>query len=705
MLTEAPRPQVSRLPGLRAITEVESRFGTSAGQALGRAFRQVEARADPRVCDVLDQKLPFAVSRVRDAKELLELLDLLVELTDLESEQYIEIASRFEFLFAHLSPRGLRRWVVTGLRCYESQPAALLRYLRLEDSMSAQCLSYEESGGHFEQFQGYLQHYVDGFLGAHVQLSCRRASALNGPPLRPVVAEGGVFLPEGYTPLDGPEPEMLYRAAVAHAIGHLLYSPRRQAVGGLKPMSIAVISLIEDARVEHLMAQSYPGLRSLWGRFHRGHLFRQSLSFRALMMRLSLALHDPGYADDNYWVNKGAQLYREQLSQSKDCAAFRRIGSILANDLGQMRVRFLPQQYAVEPAYRDDNSFLWDFGDADQSLPQEEPLHLDAVRLELEQRDEPSDAAMQAVRKWVESSLAESEPTFHYPEWDFRASADRRDWVTVIERPPPPGPARRLEIDIPRMREHRTIFSLVKANRLNRALKLTRQWEGDDLDLNAAVGAQVALRSGLPPDPRIFKRAGRRAPHPAILVLLDISESTNDRIFGRFESVLDVVKEASIVLGAAVQESAERMAIHAFCSNGRHDVSYYRVKDFDDPFGAGEQNRVLALKGGYSTRIGAALRHAGWNLGQEPCDKRILLLVTDGEPADIDVKDPEYLVEDAARAVRELSGAGIICYCLTADKKAERYVTRIFDRNYLLIEDIRKLALQLSRVFVRLLNK
>lgn len=682
-----------------------TRFRANARESLALVVDRLRERTEATVCDVLDQKLDFAASRIRDPKDLSELSSLLVELADLEPRQHLEIASRFEYLLARLSPIGLRRWVITGLRCYESRPADLLRYFRLEDPLAARSLSYEESGGHFADVQVHLQHYIDGFLGSHVRLSSRREQSLNAPPLRPVVAEGGVFLPDGYTALDGPDPTALYRAAVAHAIAHLLHSPRHLPVGGLKPMSIAVISLIEDARVEHLMAQTCPGLRQLWGRFHRGHLVRDSLSFDALMMRLAHAMHDPGFEDGNFWVNKGAKLYREQLAQPGDYGAFRQIGSILANDLGQMRVRFIPQQYSVQPAYRDDNSVLWDFGDAAEPPPNEETFFLDAVRLEFQQPEERPEDAMQAQPETVESGVAETEPVFHYPEWDYRAESEREDWVSVVERVVPLGSARRLEVDIPRMREHRTIFSLVKANRVNRALRLTRQWEGEDVDLNAAIAAQVDLRSGLPPDPRIFRKPGRRAPRPAILVLLDTSESTNDRIFGRFESVLDVIKEASIVLASAVQESAERFAIHAFRSNTRHDVSYFRVKDFDSAFGPLEHNRVLALDGAFSTRIGAAIRHAGWILGNEACDKRMLLVVTDGEPSDIDVKDPDYLAEDAAHAVRQLAGKGVVSFCLTADKKAEDYVSRIFGRNYLLIDDIRQLAVQLSRVFVRLLNR
>jgi Mg-chelatase subunit ChlD len=71
-----------------------------------------------------------------------------------------------------------------------------------------------------------------------------------------------------------------------------------------------------------------------------------------------------------------------------------------------------------------------------------------------------------------------------------------------------------------------------------------------------------------------------------------------------------------------------------------------------------------ALSAGYSTRLGAALRHAGAGLASQPTHRRLLLLVTDGEPSDIDCPDPRYLLEDARRAVQSLAARGMDVFCL-----------------------------------------
>lgn len=671
--------------------------------ALDGASSPSSERIDSYLRDVLKAKLPLALRYVANKAELEQLLRLFAELAALDHHDCLAVATNLIYLLDRLSVGGLRRWIVTGLRCYPEQADARSRYFKLEDAFAVRSLAFEEAGNVFERFRPSLQFYVDGFIGQHIKLESKRSGILNCPPTRTVITEQVVFLPEGFSVLDGAKHDEIYRAAVAHAIAHMNYSPKGLDIGTLKPMSIAIISLVEDARVEYLMAREYPGLHRLWGKFLAAEIEASNLTFRAMTMRLAKGLHDPEYCDDNHWVNKGVALFKERLAEPENYAAFREVGSILANDLGQMRVRFNPRQYVPEPAYRDDNSILWDYSDPDQSLPPEESLLLQGFEVELQEREDDSPPRADQGRP-EETIVLETEEHTSYPEWDYKTERERDDWVTVISKPIRSGPRRKLDVVIPHHRGHHNIFSLIKANQLNRAAKHVRQWEGDQLDLNAAVSAQVSLRSGLVPDPRIFVRPGRRSPKPSVLILLDLSESTNDRVFGRFDTILDMAKTATVVLGEAITEAAERFAVHGFSSNGRHEVEYYRVKDFAEPFGHAQSQRILGLQSGHSTRIGAAMRHAGALVAAEDTERKVILVVTDGEPSDVDVFDPEYLIEDAAYVTRELRGVGVTSFCLSLDMKAEEYVSRIFGRNFLIVDDILELPLQLSRVFVRLLN-
>ena len=149
--------------------------------------------------------------------------------------------------------------------------------------------------------------------------------------------------------------------------------------------------------------------------------------------------------------------------------------------------------------------------------------------------------------------------------------------------------------------------------------------------------------------------------------------------------------------------SGDPFAIHAFCSNGRNDVRYFRVKDFDMPFAERAKSRLAALRSGYSTRIGAAIRHAGADLKKQITHRRLLLIVTDGEPSDVDVRERGYLVEDARRAVQELAHQGVDVFCVGLDSGGDSYLTRIFGRrNVVQIDRVTALPERLLMLYFRL---
>ncbi|MBL8488823.1 MAG: VWA domain-containing protein [Rhodocyclaceae bacterium] len=692
-----PIPRSIEAPAWLTVRHVAAIPGAAAraDAALGQV-----ASADGRpVADRLDAVFSACLDRTAGARDLGAALDLLGQLPALGGSGLVALAGRMEGLVSRLGFAGLRRWLATGVRAYEREPGLLQAYLRGDDGLAARSLAHETEGTRLEHVHDVLQHYLDGFLGAHLKLSGRAPGPVGGPPARPTVSEGGLFLPEGYDVLDGDDGGVLYRAAAAHAVAHLRHSPRRLPARTLKPMAVAVASLVEDARVEHLMMMDCPGLRDVWGRFHRVEgAAARDLSFSGLARRLACALHHEDAADDNFWVNKGVRLFREHRSRATDYAAFRAFASILANDLGQMRVRFLPERHVIEPAYRDDNALLWDFGPTEPP-PDAEVFAIESVRLETAPAEPPP---QDREAPPLAAAAVETLPSFQYPEWDEGEHLARPDWVTVFERPVPPRRGRPKPPAAPAGEAHRRLFSLSRARRLDRAHRVARQWEGEELDLNAAIAAEVDIRSGLPPDPRVFKRPGWRLVEPAVTLLLDVSESTHDCLPGSFDSLLDIIKAAADALGQHLQATGHAFAIDAFRSNGRADVSYHIVKDFDETFGDIARGRLHALQGGLSTRLGAALRHAHARFRRREFERRILLLVTDGEPADIDVREPRYLAADAAAAVREMAVAGTLCFCLAVDGRAGSYVEQIFGAHHLILDAPRDLVGQLSRAFVRL---
>ncbi|WP_432728800.1 nitric oxide reductase activation protein NorD [Variovorax sp. W6] len=535
---------------------------------------------------------------------------------------------------------------------------------------------------------GALALLARGLAGIDVEVQ-----ALAGA--RAVLAGRKLLLPESAT---GPG---LRRAMVAHAVAHLRHSQPARPAHTLRPMGIAIVSAIEDARVERLLCRDFPGLHGWFAASLPPLPDALDLGFAALVSRMDRLLLLPASQDDNHWVNKARRLFEETAAGAglEDYDAFRAIASILANDLGQMRVRFEPRDYVVPAPWRDDNSYLWDFGEAE--TPPDEAI---ALQQSGARPPPPSDANDGGEAPPPEAAGDTELGRYTYPEWDRKLERLRPDWCTVIEKLPAwQGLASPAREEAALNGERIPPLALPRARHIDRTHRLRRQWEGDDIDLNAAIEVLVDRRLRLKPDARLFMRPGKGPRPSSVLVLLDLSASANDP-GPHAASLLDIEKQAALMLAASNgARGIDRLAIHGFSSNTRAEVYYYRLLESGRPLDAASRAMIGTVRGRYSTRMGAALRHAASLMSAEPPGQRAVLLVTDGAPADIDVHDPRYLVEDARQAVAEARQAGVRAACIAVDGAADAYVRRIFGwRNYCIADDARSLPVRLARMSARL---
>jgi hypothetical protein len=559
-----------------------------------------------------------------------------------------------------------------------------------------------------------MERQLKAFVMALWRMAPPLRASSGGPPDQPRRASFGggiVRLPESFRGYSREEGARLFRAAIAHIAAHLRFSRAKFPIGGLKPVQMALVSLIEDARVEHLAMRRFPGLQRLWLPFHLAAA-SGAVTAPALMARLSRALIDPAYADGNGWVTKGRAMFFAEAERWHDPAISRTIGSLLGNDLGQMRAQFNAKTYCVEPAYRDDNLGLWEFDDA--AAPAEAETVLESVRFEeaddtaepdreRESAEEPEGEG--ANRAAIVAADPEAGiPVARYPEWDFLIGRDRPEWTTLVEYEAAAGRASRIDAILERhpVLLHR-ITTLIRSAKVSRPRRLRRQHEGDRLDLEACIDAAIDGRLGDAPDPRIYARLERRFRDLSVLLLLDASQSTNDIVPGIGRSVIELELEAAALLGHAMAGLGDPFAIHAFCSDTRADVRYYRIKEFDGLYDAAARARLAGLAGRFSTRIGAALRHAGRELSGRLSYRRLLLVISDGEPSDVDVADRRYLVEDARHAVASMARLGVDVFCVGLDAGGDNYLTRIFGRrNVLQLDRVERLPEKLPMLYFRL---
>ena len=553
-----------------------------------------------------------------------------------------------------------------------------------------------------------LRHYLRALWGQNFSLlACDKPATVQ----RPFLSELGIHLPTHYASHSGDALRDLYRAAAAHAAAHLAYSDTRFERKQLKPVQLAIIALLEDARVESRAIAEAPGLRRLWLKFFDDRS-RQSDSVEALLIRLSHCLLDPARRDDHPWVRKACDLYAASQRSSDHALALRDAGSLLGNDLGQMRAQFNARAYQVEPAYRDDNVFLW----VSEAPPEETRLEdrgfqqTDKVAQSTPRLDTrvPEDAQFKpreiAATSPDEQGRLESDHPV-YPEWDARIGRWRERWCTIIEHIPDVSDAANATALRDRLSEHDALVSrlsgLLQARKQGLPYRLRRETVGDDIDPDALIRARLALRTGQTPDLRIFRRTRLQKPNLSVLLLLDLSASVNTKLGDA--TLWSLMCEASLLLGAAIELGGDQLAIHGFRSNGRHEVNYLRFKEFHDPLGDQVTDRLANVEGALSTRLGAAIRHASHSLRQCRTAQRMILLITDGEPHDIDVFHPEILVQDAGRAIAQSGAEGAPVFCVSVDKRADLYLQRMFGKHhYLLVESIDQLPERLPALYLRL---
>ena len=552
--------------------------------------------------------------------------------------------------------------------------------------------------------------FVRALWGLDVRIVPLPPPASSLSPQRPRFLGSRLWLPEAPPPEASCRLANYWLAAAAHAAAHLRFGVERFPVRGLKPVQLALVSLLEDARVERLACEQYPGLFQLWAPFHLASP-TSARSSAALLTRLARSLHEDVY-DPDPWVNEARQLFFASGARFRDASFVRELGGHLGNELGQMRMPFNAREYVVGPAYRDDNLGLWQLEPESAPAGAELELETPASRAPDAGR-QPSSSRSRCDPGGALGALAElppaqgnlaDAPALLYPEWDYVIQHERPGFCTLRERAAPMGDAQRLDASLARYAATRRRL-LRAASRLaeEQRVRRRRQASGQRLDLRAAIAALLTPAANAGRAPRVYRQVRFCRQPPALLVLIDSSESLNFVPRWLSCSALELARHASALLGSTLNAVSREWAVHGFNSNGRTDVSYFRFKDFDQPYDRLARARLAGMQAGLSTRLGTALRHAGQALRARRAERKVLLVVTDGEPSDVDVYDPSYLAFDARRATQENRKLGVTSFCIGLDPRAESRIRSIFgDQHCQLVDRLERLPEQLSRLSLRL---
>ena len=311
-----------------------------------------------------------------------------------------------------------------------------------------------------------------------------------------------------------------------------------------------------------------------------------------------------------------------------------------------------------------------------------------------------------------EQPLEAGDEAFSYDEWDRELADFRTGWCRVIEKKVRKGDRNFVELARSRYRgvisSVRHQFQLLKPENLT---KINRELDGEEYDLNAVIDYFVDRRAEGNPSERLYTKRLRRERDVAVSLLLDQSSSTARTITrnplqpythpGR--RIIEIEKEGLVLMSEALEAVGDIYSINGFTSEGRRNVKFYVVKDFNEKYSEEIERRIGGITFQNNTRLGAAIRHAAAKLLRQESRTKLMIILTDGRPYDHDYGDAKYAKEDVREALTEARMSGITPFCITIDRDSEQELRDLYGEvGYTIIDDVLSLPEKLPNIYRRL---
>jgi nitric oxide reductase NorD protein len=291
-------------------------------------------------------------------------------------------------------------------------------------------------------------------------------------------------------------------------------------------------------------------------------------------------------------------------------------------------------------------------------------------------------------------------PGIALPEWDHRKQTLLKDYCRL--QPMLAADARPQELP-----QHLKLTARRLRNQFQ-ALAPSRVWQrgqadGSEIDLDAYLRfAAERLAGGCSAEPGLYRdlRVGDR--DLACLLLADLSLST-DAWISNEQRIIDVIRDSLFLFSESLAATGDRFGLYGFSSRHRDHVRFQHIKGFDERYDGRVRGRIGAIKPGFYTRMGAAIRQASSLLGRQVANRRLLLILTDGKPNDLDHYEGRYGIEDTRHAISEARKQGLQAFCVTIDQRAGDYLPHLFGSNgYIVIRRPAELPRRLPLLYVQL---
>lgn len=287
---------------------------------------------------------------------------------------------------------------------------------------------------------------------------------------------------------------------------------------------------------------------------------------------------------------------------------------------------------------------------------------------------------------------------FFLDEWDYKKNAYLENYVKIkpiittnikaISIP------KRLTKIVKRVQNELDLMELDRIKKINLAY-------GDEVNIDSWIDYRGS-RNKEGHNQKFFETFEKKTRDMSTLILADISLSTEAGITSEIR-VIDMVKDGLMVFSEALERLQDRFAIYAFSSLKNTNVRFHIIKNFKEKYSNLIRGRIDAIKPGYYTRLGAAIRESTKILNNQKSANKLLLIISDGKPNDVDRYDGRYGIEDTKKAIMEAKKKGITPFCVTIDLEAKDYLTHLFGKNgFIVIRDTKKLPKVLPEIYMNL---
>ncbi len=512
-------------------------------------------------------------------------------------------------------------------------------------------------------------------------------------------------------------------------------------------LAARIFGTLENGRIDRRLRHTYRGLRrdldfvSLHLRQNRPAITRLSPALVPFELLFQITLCGGALDDARQFysqiVSELESIVADYLSSSTATVADTLMATSRVYSLFQSVVPDESQQSPQQPeaaiegadAEQQDGSSPNEIKDSTQQKkkPQQKRDQPDAQELfnawaraeNLASDSDPLDGnyAYNAGRETPEQDLEPGDTAYAYDEWDRELSDHRVNWCRVIEKSVRRGD--RSFVELARSRYRGLISSIRHQFQLMRPEGLRRvqnELDGDDYNLDAVIGyvadRRAAVQTGIDHhSERLYTKRLRRERDVAVAFLLDQSSSTA-RTIGRHplqpythpgKRIIEVEKEGLVLMSEALEAVGDRYAIYGFTSEGRRNVRFYVVKDFDERYDAEIERRIGGINYQNNTRLGAAVRHAAAKLARQDARTRLLIILSDGRPYDHDYGDSAYAREDTRAALRAARLDNVTPFCITIDRDSEAELRELYGEvGYTIIDDVLSLPERMPAIYRRL---